>query len=90
MTKQDKDLVWLLMQVDHYMIITINSRGKKVYKILEGRQIPIQYFTEANVKKIKDYLKIDKQKRMTLNLNDVRKLHGKNYIKMLYKKRRQS
>ena len=86
MTKEQKDLIWLLLQEKHYMVKTINSRGKEVYKILEGRQVPVQYFTEANVKKIKDVLKSDSKKRMTLNLNAVRRLHGKNYIKALYKK----
>ena len=89
MTKKQKDLIWLLLQEDHYMVKTINARGKEVYKILQGRQIPVQYFTESNVKKIKDFLKSDSKKRMTLNLSAVRHLHGKNYIKMLYTKKRQ-
>jgi len=90
MTKNQKDLIWLLLQEDHYMIKTINAKGKEVYKVLEGRQTPVQYFSEVSVKKVKDFLKSDSKKRMTLNLNAVRQLHGKNYIKMLYtKKRRQ-
>ncbi len=89
MTKQQKDLIWLLLQEDHYLVKSINAKGKEVYKILEGRQIPVQYFTEANVKKVKDFLKSDNKKRMTLNLSAVRQLHGKNYLKMLYKKNRQ-
>jgi hypothetical protein len=89
MTKKQKDLIWLLLQENHYMVKTINARGKEVYKVLEGRQIPVQYFTEANVKKIKDFLKSDSKKRMTLNLSAVRQLHGKNYLKMLYTKNRQ-
>ena len=89
MTKKQKDLVWLLLQENHYMVKTINARGKEVYKVLEGRQIPVQYFSEVTVKKIKDFLKSDSKKRMTLNLNAVRSLHGKNYIKMLYTKKRQ-
>ena len=87
MTDQQKDLIWLLLQEDHYLIKTINSKGKEVYKVLEGRQIPVQYFTEADVKKVKDVLKSDNKKRMTLNLSAVRQLHGKNYVKMLYKKK---
>ena len=87
MTDQQKDLIWLLLQEDHYLVKTINSRGKEVYKVLEGRQIPVQYFTEADVKKVKDVLKSDSKKRMTLNLSAVRQLHGKNYVKMLYKKK---
>ena len=90
MTDQQKDLIWLLLQEDHYLVKTINARGKEVYKILEGRQIPVQYFTEADVKKIKDVLKSDSKKRMTLNLSAVRQLHGKNYVKMLYKKRQRA
>ena len=86
MTKEQKDLIWLLLQEKHYLVKTINSRGKEVYKILEGRQVPVQYFTAANVKKIKAVLKSDSKKRMTLNLNAVRRLHGKNYLKVLYKK----
>ena len=90
MTKQQKDLIWLLLQEDHYLVKTINARGKEVYKIMQGRQIPVQYFTEATVNKISDFLKSDGKKRMTLNLSIIRQLHGKNYIKMLYtKKRRQ-
>lgn len=86
MTKEQKDLIWLLLQEKHYLVKTLNSRGKEVYKILEGRQVPVQYFTEASVKKIKDVLKSDNKKRMTLNLSAVRRLHGKSYIKALYKK----
>ena len=71
------------------MVKSINAKGKEVYKVLEGRQVPVQYFTETNVKKIKEFLKSDSKKRMTLNLNAVRSLHGKNYIKMLYTKKRQ-
>lgn len=89
MTDQQKDLIWLLLQEDHYLVKTINARGKEVYKVLEGRQVPVQYFTQADVKKIKDILKTDSKKRMTLNLSAVRQLHGKNYAKMLYKKRQQ-
>ena len=89
MTDQQKDLIWLLLQEGHYLVKTINARGKKVYKILEGRQIPVQYFTEADVKKVKDVLKSDSKKRMTLNLSAVRRLHGKNYVKVLYKKKQQ-
>ena len=63
MTKQQKDLIWLLLQENHYLVKSINARGKEVYKILEGRQIPVQYFTEANVKKIKDFLKTDSEKK---------------------------
>ena len=87
MTDQQKDLIWLLLQEDHYLVKTINARGKEVYKVLEGRQIPVQYFTEADVKKVKDVLKSDSKKRMTLNLSAVRQLHGKSYVKMLYKKK---
>lgn len=86
MTEKDKDLVWLLLQDKHYLMKTINARGKEVYKILENKQVPVQYFTQANVNKIKDVLKSDSKKRMTLNLSAVRSLHGKNYVKMLYKK----
>ena len=89
MTKKQKDLIWLLLQEQHYLVKTINARGKEVYKVFEGRQIPVQYFTEANVKKIRDFLKTDSKKRMTLNLSAVRQLHGKNYIKMLYMKKRE-
>jgi hypothetical protein len=89
MTDQQKDLIWLLLQDDHYLIRTINARGKEVYKVLEGRQTPVQYFSEADVKKIKDVLKSDSRKRMTLNLSAVRQLHGKNYVKVLYKKKQQ-
>lgn len=89
MNSNQKDLIWLLMQPDHYMVKTINANGKEVYKILQGRQIPVQYFTEITVRKIKDYLKIDSHNRMTLNLNEVRKLHGNDYMKIIYKKARQ-
>jgi hypothetical protein len=71
------------------MVKSINAKGKEVYKVFEGRQVPVQYFTETNVRKIKEFLKSDTKKRMTLNLNAVRSLHGKNYIKMLYTKKRQ-
>ena len=90
MTRNEKDLIALLLQEDHYMAKAINSKGKEVYKVFKGRQIPVQYFSIITVNKVKDFLKIDHKKRMTLNLNIVRQLHGKNYIKMLYNKKHKS
>ena len=90
MTDKQKDLIWLLLQENHYLVKTLNAKGKEVYKVLEGRQVPVQYFTEKDVKKIHDILKTDNKKRMTLNLSAVRQLHGKSYAKMLYKKRQKT
>jgi RNA:NAD 2'-phosphotransferase (TPT1/KptA family) len=90
MTKQQKDLVWLLLQEDHYMVKTINAKGREMYKVLEGRQKPVRHFSTVTVNGLKDLFKTDDKKRFTLNLNLVRQLHGKSYIKILYTKTRKA
>ncbi len=87
MTKNEKDFIWLLLQPDHYMVQTVNSAGRKVYKVYTGNKQPIQYFSLIIYRKFQALLKTDKKKRITLNLSEVRKLHGKKYLKLLYKKR---
>lgn len=85
MTKSEKELAKLLLQNNHYLLKAINARGKEVYKIMKGRQVPVQYFTEATYRCFLNILKTDSKKRMTINLSAVRQLNGNSYIKKLYK-----
>ena len=87
MTKKTKDLAWLLLQNNHYLLRSINSRGKEVYKIMKGKQEPVQYFSAATYRSFHNILKTDAKKRMTINLSAVRQLNGNSYIKKLYKQR---
>ena len=85
MTKEEKDLAWLLLQDNHYLVKSTNVNGKQVYKILREKQVPIRYFTESTVRKFSQVLKTGTKKRMTVNLSLVRQLNGNSYIKKLYK-----
>ena len=89
MTKEEKDLAWLLLQENHYLVRSINVSGKEVYKILRGKQIPIQYFTHATVRRFFHLLRPNSKNRFILNLNAVRQLNGNNYIKKLYQTQRE-
>ena len=87
MTRMKKDLIRLLLQEDHYMVKAINAKGKKCIKFLKDGRYRFSILRKLLLIKMKDLLKSDDKKRMTLNLNLVRQLHGKNYIKMLYIKK---
>lgn len=88
MTKSEKDLVWLLLQPDHYMLQTINSAGRRVYKVFSGKQEPVQYFSIQVYNKFSSLFKTDNKNKITLNLSEVRKLHGKSNLKKLYRARK--
>lgn len=88
MKPQHKDIAWLLLQPDHYMMITTNVRGKMIFKVYHGNKSPVQYFSEAQVRRYKSLFKVDHKNKMTLNLSKVRQLRGNNYLKKLYKKTR--
>ena len=85
MTKKEKTLAWLLLQNNHYMLKSINANGKEVYKIMKGRQVPVQYFSKTTVRKFDYLLKTDAKKRITINLSEVRQFNGNSYIKKLYR-----
>lgn len=85
MSNNEKDLAWLLMQDHHYLIRSTNAKGKIVYKVMVGKQIPVRYFSEVTVRKLNPVLKCDAKKRMTINLAAVRQLNGNTFLKGLYK-----
>lgn len=51
MNQLHKDLGWLLLQPGHYLVKTLNAKGKQVYKVYSGRQVPVQYFSNAQAQK---------------------------------------
>lgn len=87
MTNNEKDLVWLLMQEQHYLVRSTNTKGKMVYKVMMGKQVPVRVFSEITVRKLDPFLKSDAKKRITINLTAVRQLNGNSYLKGVYRKR---
>ena len=85
MTKSAKELARLLLNNNHYLLKSINANGKVVFKIMMGKQVPVQYFSEASFRYLNPILKTDSKKRMTINLSAVRQLNGNSYLKKLYK-----
>lgn len=88
MTKHQKDIMWLMLQPDYYLIQSTNVRGRTIFKVYDSNHTPVQYFYGRQVKKFNALFKTDHKKRITLNLNLVRQLRGNTHLKTLYKKYR--
>lgn len=87
MTSQQSTLIRYMISGEYYLTARINHHGRKGFMLYKGTQDPVQWFSEKQIKIIKDLLKADKLRRHTLNLSLVRRQHGKSLIKQLYKKR---
>lgn len=79
-------VIKLLKNKTTYLRVRPNSNGRKGFGLYQENQVLIHWYSEKQVDQLKDVLKVDKQKRLTLNLSLVRQLHGKSYIKQQYKK----
>lgn len=78
-------VIKLLKNKTTYLRVRPNSTGRKGFGLYKGNQVLIHWYTEKQVAQLKELLKVDKQKRLTLNLSLVRQLHGKSFIKQQYK-----
>lgn len=68
-----------------YLAPKKSHSGTGGYMLYQGNANPVKWFSPAQVSPLKDLLKKDKNKRLTLNLTLVRQLHGKSFIKQQYK-----
>jgi hypothetical protein len=89
MTKLQKDLIDCLLQ-GMYLMQRIRNNGDKAYKLYRGNMVPVRYYTETTIRSISsstpfDLFKKDKRCRLTLHLGNVRRLHGRCWIKQRYK-----
>ena len=84
MTPTQKELVDYLLD-GAYLLRTKRSNGESALKHYRGNQIPVRYYSLATAAFLPyGMLKTDKRKRMTINLNKVRQLHGGSWIKKRY------
>ncbi|HXS55772.1 MAG TPA: hypothetical protein VN726_06585, partial [Hanamia sp.] len=86
MTTNQKYLLHLLLENDHYLIKSTNHNGTDQFKLYKGNSVPVQWIRPRTAKFLNDYFKKDKKGVITLNLNLVRQAHGKSNIKTFYKK----
>ncbi|MEJ7610645.1 MAG: hypothetical protein WKF88_05635 [Ferruginibacter sp.] len=52
--------------------------------LYEGNQSPVKWFSDATARIIRQLLKRDRRKRLTLNLTMVRRQRGNTLLKKLY------
>jgi hypothetical protein len=77
MTKDQKYIVQQLFE-GKYLVLLPDG-----YTMYEGNMSPVQRRVRLN-KNVRGLLKADKKKRLTINLNQVRQLHGRSWIKKYY------
>lgn len=90
MTAEQKELINKLLS-DCFMRKTSNGHGTSIYRLYDSKVNPIKNYRLNTVNSIeaKRHFKIfkkDKHGRITLHLFNVRRLHGKCYLKRAYKK----
>ena len=90
MNNAQKILVTKLLK-GHFLVASI-SRDKKVYRLLDSKVNPIGSVSAVIVDKMDCMFSVkiwkkDKWGRKTLNLSNVRKLHGSCTLKKMYKNR---
>lgn len=85
MSPSQTKLIVALMS-GHFLV-----KSKKCYTLYDAKVNPLQRIRFKTVDKIDQFIdpkmklwKENKRKRITLNLNTVRQLHGKNMIKRIY------
>ena len=89
MTDTQKKLVKDLFKEGYFLMKSRNFRGTEIYKLYHGAMVPVRSIGLKAVEKrpLRDITKRDRLKRITLNLNKVRQLHGGSWIKKLYKEK---
>jgi len=88
MTREQKQLATMLIIGGYYLIDRVNIKRKEGYMLYHGIQEPVKWYPESRIEYFMKYLKMDKRERYTLNLNLVRRMHGKCTLKKLYKNRK--
>lgn len=84
MTDDQKEFISHLLQ-GKYVMFRMSNEGKSVYMVYEGKQVPVKYYSRETGDYFKDYLKKDKKNRLTLNLNQIRQVDGRNPLKKAYR-----
>lgn len=83
----DKQIIAELL-AGGYLRKTINARGKRILKLCSAEHHPLGYLYKSP-KRLKEVLHVKKRDladgKLTLNLVAVRQLHGKSFIKKMYK-----
>lgn len=85
MTANQKSLLRLLLESDHYLVMTMNHNGTRKYKLFQGNANPVRWVHPRTANFLDNYFKKNKKGIITLNLNLVRQAHGKSNIKTYYK-----
>jgi len=90
MTADQKELCKRLF-TGHYLRKTRNHNGNTMYKLFDAAGNPIQYYRVSTVEAIDNHehlslYKGDHKIKLTLNLANIRRLHGRRWLKKTYKK----
>lgn len=85
MTNDQKYLVNVLLQGNHYLKVNDLKVKKKAWRLMDKSHHPESYVSKAAVKYVWAVLKKDKNGHYTLKLSLVRKESGKTYIKQRYR-----
>jgi len=79
--------VILHLLTDGYLILCRNFKGARKFKLFTGKQNPVRWLTDKQMDyRIKNLLKENKKGIYTLNLNTVRSLDGRSWVKKQYKR----
>ena len=74
-----------------YLLKRKNHNDVPGYKIYSGNMVPESFITERQVRSLEktspySLFKKDAKERLTLNLSNIRRLHGNHWIKKVYRK----
>ena len=83
------DIFTALMVPGRYILPRTGHNGKPGYCIYDGKQNPVRTIKPSEYKQIKNFLK-EKNGILTLNLKEIRSLHGNCSFKKQYKAIRQN
>jgi len=89
MNRHQKHIATFLLLKGYYLLYRPKHGGRPGYVLYHGNQNPLHWYAKKSVAFffLDELLKVDKKDRLTLHLSNVRKLHGNNMLKKLYKKR---
>lgn len=73
-----------------YLLKRKNHKGVPGYKLYSGNMIPELFFSDRTMRSLEAaspyaLFKKDSKERLTLNLSNVRRLHGNHWIKKAYR-----
>lgn len=89
--KTDKKSIIKKLLNGMYLLKRKNHKDVPGYKLYSGNMIPELFISEKNLRSLEasstySLFKKDSKERLTLNLSNVRRLHGNHWIKKAYKK----